>query len=282
MAVQKGKGGITARSMADGKAVAPSKLFEELYAGQYFRALFPQVQPVARPAATPYGDPTGATGDSNHLAFVGPLGSMDALYHIKWAGQTLLAPANDATNGGLLAGLDVAASEGVEYVPGAMLTVHNPFAVVAGDGDYPAMFIRLRFAAGTVANVAQCAVGFRKAEAAQADKDDYDEAFWVNLIAGDIYRDSILNGAANVAVDTGLDVADDEEVTIEVQVRGTRAEGFVNGLPISAGALFNFDAGEVVIPDIFFLQGAGGGSTLLWKELEVGPLWLVGRDGSRR
>lgn len=279
MAVQRGKGGITSRSIRDG-AIIPGKVLEDVFAGKHFKQLFPSALPHSV-AADGYGDPTGATGNANLVRFFGGFGQMDALTHVKGAGQTLLAPTNDATNGYLLAGLDIVAAEGIEYVLGGMRTINNPFAVKCGDVDYPAMFVRLRMVVPTVANAAECAVGFVKAETAQANLDDYDELFCLNLQAGTLNRESILNGAGTVTVDTGQTVADGIEFTLEVQVRARRAEGFLNGMPVSAGALFSFDADEIVVPFLFFLQG-GAGTAWGWYELEVGQLQHVGRDASRR
>ena len=271
--------GIHHRSMGDAKAVIPTKLVPELYEHRYFKQVFPGALPIGG-GPLGHGDPTGATGDENILQFRGPMGPMDAGYHINGAGQTLLAPANDASAGYLLAGLDVVAAEGVEYLPGQMLSVHNPFAVKCGDVDYPASFVRLKAVIATVANVAECAVGWHKAEAYQANLDDYDELACLNILAGDLKQETIINGAGTVTTDTGTNVTDALTFTLESQVHGRRVRNLYNGVDVSA-PLFDFDADEIVLPFIFFLQG-GAGSAFGWYELEVGRLWLSGRDGSRR
>jgi len=271
--------GVNHRSMADGRAVIPTKLVPELYEHRYFKQVFPGALPIGS-APNGYGDPTGATGDSNILQFRGPLGPMDAGYHIKGAGQTLLAPSNDAANGHLLAGLDVGAAEGVEYLLGQMLSVHNPFAVKCGDTEYAATFIRMKGILADVSAVAECAVGWRKAEAFQANLDDYDELACLNLQAGTLNQETILNNGTTATTDTGETVADGVSFTLESQIRQRRVVNLFDGVDVSA-PLFDFDADEIVVPFIFFLQG-GSGSAFSISELEVGQLWLDGRDGGRR
>jgi hypothetical protein len=269
--------------MAKGNAVIPNKFRPELYEGRYFKQVFPGPLPVGS-APNGYGDPTGATGDTNLLQFRGPFPA-DFGYHIKGAGQTLLAPSMDFTNGWFLAGLDVAVSEGVEYVPGSALALANPFGVKAGDVDYPGMFLRLRAHFATAANIGECALGWRKAEAYQANLDDYDELACLNIQydtdAAYLRQETILNGAATVTTELGETVGDAEVFTLEAQMLGTRCRLLFNGLDVS-GPIFNFDADEEVIPFIFWLQNATAGSVFAWYEVECGPLWLVERDGSRR
>ena len=96
---------------------------------------------------------------------------MQLAYHVIVL-QTALAPAVDEANGYLIATLDGGAGDGVEYVPGG-ITANSPFANVVGTGA--AAYIKARLAAETVANVAELALGFRKAEAFQAAIDNYDE-----------------------------------------------------------------------------------------------------------
>lgn len=270
------RGGVSSRSLRDG-AVIPSKLSRYITAGQY--ALEPcVVAPRGAAVADNYGAPTGATGDTNLLT----MQALQMSYFILGAGQTLLAPTGDSVTGGIRMGLDAAASEGVEYVPGARVTAFNPFAVTIGAEGSKNPFIRVTSRLATVANVDHLAVGFRKAEVSQALIADYDELAAISAIAGEIHRYTILNTAAAVDVDTGLTVADAEDFTLEVRLIGRRAHFYFNDVEAPTGAPYDFDDGEVVIPFIHFIQGAGGGS--LWRmfDLEVGPLDAIGLDPARR
>lgn len=264
--------GLTSRSMKDG-AVLPSKFARLIEEGKY--VLEPcNYQPQASDLDG-YSAPTGATGDLNFLHFR----RMVSLYHILGAGQTLLAPFTDATNGGLLFGLDAAAAEGVQHVFGAMQTARNPFAVTIG--TTPNALVRATLRAATVANVAELALGWRKAESMQVNLDDYDEMAVLNMQAGVINRETILNAAPTLTVNTLLAAANAVDFSLEVRLIGRQARMYVNGEEAAIGAPFNFDVGEVVVPFLFFLQGAGA-STLHLFDLEVGPLYAAGVSDPRR
>lgn len=278
MAVQTGKGGITDRSMAHGKAVSPRTIREEIFAGQYFRQVFPSGGPVL---SDTLGSalPTGVTGNINRALFVQAMNAMQASYHIKGAGQTILGPWEAGSNGYLDAGLDNALSEGVEYLFGNGAAATNPFA---RNELSPASFVKLDFSIGTVANALDLALGFRKINAFNADLEAYQDIACLNMQAGTVNVQTILDDGATATTDTGLTLADAVRMTFEVQVRGRQAVFLVNGAEVSVPR-FNFDVGEIIVPICFFLQGAGGGAgAFAWFEIEMGPLWLVGRDGSRR
>jgi hypothetical protein len=266
------KGGLTSRSIRHG-AVLPSRLSRLVTAGGYAIDGC-NYQPQAT-KVDGYSAPTGATGDFNLLHFR----SMVALYNILGAGQTLLAPSVDSTNGGLNFALDLAAAEGHQGVFGSMQTNKNPFAVTIGTTENA--FVRATLRAATVANVAELAIGWRKAEAMQVNIDDYDEAAFLNMQAGDIKRETILNGAATVTFDTLLNAANAVDFTLEVWLLGRKAVMFVNGREAVIGAPFNFDVGEVVVPFWFWLQG-GGASALNLVDFEVGPLYANDLDPRRR
>lgn len=266
------KGGLTSRSIKDG-AIFPSK-FARVGLGGY--AIDPCNYLPRASKADGYSAPTGATGDENILS----LRDFTISYHILGAGQTLLAPTLDATNGGLAFALDLAAAEGHQGVLGGINTNRNPFAVTIGTG--PNATVRATFRPGVVANVAELALGWRKAEAFQVNFDDYDELAALNMQAGDVKRETILNGAATVTVDTLLNAADGVDLTLEVRLIGRQAVMFVNGAQAPTGAPFSFDVGEVVVPFYFWLQG-GGASALNLNDAEVGPLYAAGvHDPARK
>lgn len=257
---------VTRRHIADG-AVSPRKEHTALRDQSYLYDTF-NSQPWATTSLNAYGAPTGVTGDLNFLH----TRKASYLYCVKGAGQTLLAPLLDAVNGGLNISQDNVASEGAEYVPGAMQSANNPFAVTIGTS--PNSFIKVTARLGTVANLAEFGVGYRKAEAQQALIDDYDEAAWINVQAGVVRTETILNnGATTTATVAGVTAADGVNFTLEVRTRGRYVDFFVNGVQKQpAAALYRFDAGEVIVPFIHFLRGAGGASTVHLVLVECGRM----------
>lgn len=265
--------GISPNSIRD-QAIIPRHIHDDLKWNQYAKFLFPGPQPLLH-AGNGYGAPTGSDTDEN-VAVIPGFPPLELAYYVNGA-ATVLGPAVDLTNGYLVASLDGAASEGVEYVPGGAVTAHNPLATVVGT-DKP-MFLRLKVALETVANVAEFGVGFRKAEAFQAGIDNYDEMAAFNVQAGDVEIHTILNGADTVEVDTGDDMADGVARTLEVWLMGRTLRFFVDGAQYKS--TFQFDSGEVVIPFIHVLNG-GGASDMRWYELEIGRLWHLKKDINRR
>lgn len=118
-----------------------------------------------------------------------------------------------------------------------------------------AFWARLKFSIATVAGTDDCAFGFRKAEAAQANIDDYDEMAVLNVISGNITIETILNGGATVTTDTTNNWADAavHELRVNVAANGAVTYQIDNAAPIVTAA-FSFDAGEILIPFMFFLQ----------------------------
>lgn len=264
--------GITSRSIKNG-AINPSKL-ARVGLGGY--AIDPCTYGPPASKADGFTDPSGATGDINFLR----MRDMNIAYFILGAGQTIVAPTPDATNGGLAFALDLTAAEGHQGVLGAMNTNINPFAVVVGTS--PNALVRATLRAGVVANVAELAIGWRKAEVFQVNFDDYDELAALNMQAGVIKRETILNNAATVTVATGQTALDGVAFTLEVRLIGRQALMFVNDRQVPIGAPYSFDVGEVVVPFYFWLQGAGS-SALNLNDIEVGPLYAAGvHDPARK
>ncbi len=264
-------GGLSSRSIRDG-GVLPNKLSRLVNTGGY--AIDPCNYGPTASGSDGFSAPTGTTGAINILQ----MRAMNIAYFILGAGQTLLAPSADATNGGLTFGLDLAAAGGHQGVPGAMNTVRNPFAVTVGTS--PNAFVRATFRVATVANAAELALGWRKAEAFVVNFDDYDELAALNMQAGVINRETILNNAATVTFNTGLSAVNATDFTLEVRLIGRQALMFVNGAQARIDAPFNFDVGEVVVPFYFWLQG-GASSVLNLMDLEVGQLQAIQLDPAR-
>lgn len=264
--------GITSRSIKNG-AINPSKL-ARVGLGGY--AIDPCNYGPTATKSDGYSPPTGATGDINILH----MRDMNVFYHILGAGQTIVAPTPDSSAGGLAFALDLAAAEGHQGVLGAMNTNINPFAVVVGTS--PNALVRATLRAGVVANVAELAIGWRKAELQQVNLDDYDELAALNMQAGVINRETILNNAATVTVATGQVATNGVAFSLEARLIGRQVLMFVNDRQVPIGAPYSFDVGEVVVPFYFWLQG-GGASALNLLDIEVGPLYAAGvHDPARK
>lgn len=207
------------------------------------------VDPSHTPAATE-NDGTvasGATGAVNVMTLDG----VGFEYHIKGAGQTLLIPTIAA--GGLLASLDLTNDEGVEYTHG--ITARSKAAFVVGT-DAP-FFFKVKFTLADVSGTDDCAIGFRTAEAYQANLDDYNNLAALNVIAGDIFIETIDDNAATTSTDTTNNWADGEthELGVYVSAAGVVTYKIDGAAPLVVAA-HTIDNGDVVVPSFFFLHAA--------------------------
>ena len=206
----------------------------------------------------------GTTGDENAMKFESNIFE----YHILGAGQTITAPSLSST--GLNVGMDQTNDEGIEMSQGITSRSRSAFTVAT---DLP-FFFKLRFTIPVVAGTDDCARGFRKAEAYQANIDDYDEMACLNVISGNITIETILNDGTTATQDTGNDWADAETHNLEVRVSSTGAVSYlIDGVsPTVLPTTFSFDASEVVIPFFYFLHAnasqAGAITIVSW---ECGP-----------
>jgi hypothetical protein len=184
---------------------------------------------------------------------------------ILGAGQTLIAPVMGAT--GLNVSGDAADNEGFEFSTGITAGDKAHFTV----GTDAAFFARLRFTIADVSDTDDCAFGFRKAEAFQANVDDYDEMAALNVISGDIKIETILNDGATTTTDTTENWADAATHTLEVDVSAAGAVTYkIDGHAPSTTAAFTFDTGEVVVPFFYFLHAAASTAGIVVHEFECG------------
>ena len=204
------------------------------------------------------GAPTGTTGDENLLIFDDNIFE----YHILGT-QTIVAPVISST--GLNIGMDQTDNDGIELTQGILANSRQAFVV----GTAQPFFLKVKFTIPDVSGTDDCAVGFRKAEAYQANIDDYDEMACLNVISGNIKIETILNDGATTTTDTTDDWADGETHTLEVYVDANGAVTYkIDGVAPSTTAAFSFDSGETVIPFMYFLHSAevAGAVTLIsWE-----------------
>lgn len=225
--------------------------------------------PIVNTAANSYGAPTGTGGDLN----IAKWPEFQAAIHVKGT-QTLLAPLLDTTNG-LDISQDQTDNDGVEYAFGGLIGARNPMAVTIG--TTPATFARLKIKIADVSGTDDCAFGFRKMEAAQANLDDYDEMAAINVIAGSVKTETILNGGATGTSAELATWADAAAKELKVVLVGRTASFFLDGVKI--GTNFTFDSGEVVVPFFFFLQATTSPGKVFMQEFEFGRLTDIDPEG---
>ena len=185
---------------------------------------------------------------------------------INIATATIIVPAMAAT--GVNIARDLTDNDGLQIAPGLLSS--NPLAFTVGTD--PAFHMKVKATITDVSGTDDLVIGFRKLEAYQAAVDDYDEMFAININAGDIIKEAILNNAATDSDDTTDNWADGETHTIEVYVSAAGVCTFkIDGAaPTSAGTAFTFDTGEVVIPFIYFIHAADVAETTVIQAVEVG------------
>lgn len=154
---------------------------------------------------------------------------------------------------------------GVELCPGIIDANHMAFKI----GDVAAFFFRVRFSIADVSGTDDCAIGFRKCEAYQANIDDYNDMAVLNVISGDIKIETILNGAATVTTDTTQNWADNETHQLEVFVSNSGVVTYTidNAAP-TVTAAYTFTDALYVVPFMFFLNSAdlaGAVNILEWE-----------------
>lgn len=204
----------------------------------------------------------GATGNVNLM------NSRDLLweYHVKGAGQTITTPVLEAS--GLDISLDQTDDEGAEYTLGITSRARTAFTV--GTDEF---YATMKFKIADVSGTDDCAFGFRKAEAYQANVDDYDEMAALNVILGAIKIETILNNAATTTTDTTNTWADAATKTLGVFVDlGGNVRYEIDGVAPTTTATFKFDAAEVVVPFFFFLQATTSPGKVHLVEFNCGLL----------
>ncbi len=206
------------------------------------------------------GATTGTAGDENLCL----ISNVPWEYHMLGT-QTIIAPVL-GTNG-LDISLDATTDDGAEFCLGINARTKGVFTV----GTSAAFFAKMKFLIATVANTDDCAFGFRKVEAYQANLDDYDEAACLNVISGDIYIETILNGGSTTSTDTTDDWADAATHELEVRVSSAGVVTYkIDGVDPSTTAAFTLDDAEVVVPFFYFLHAASTTAGIELIEFECG------------
>ena len=202
----------------------------------------------------------GATGDENYLSY----GPNVFLYHMMGT-QTIIIPY--VTADGLNISLDQTENDGAEFTNGIALAAAKRVITVGTD---PAVFFRVKFSIANVSGTDDCAVGWRKSEAFQANIDDYGDMAALNVISGNITMETIAGGAGTTSTDTTDDWDDGETHTLEVRVTQAGVVTYlIDGASPTVAAAFSFTAADVIVPFFYFLHASApvaGAITLMeWE-----------------
>lgn len=187
----------------------------------------------------------GTAGDINVLIL--PTTAFE--YHILGT-QTITAPVITAS-GLNLGSMDQTANDGLEVNLGVLSS--QRCALKVGTDD--AFFFRVRMTIADVSGTDDCAVGFRKVEANQANVDDYADMAVLNVIAGNITIETIVGGAATVSTDTTDNWADTETHELQVNVSDAGVVTYlIDGVAPTTTAAYTFTDALTVMPFVYFLQ----------------------------
>ena len=202
----------------------------------------------------------GTTGAENNMC----LGSNMFEYHILGAGQTILAPSLAAT--GLLVSLDQVDDEGCEISQGILANTKQ--AMVIGTDEF---YFKCKFSIADISGTDDCAVGFRKSEAYQANIDDYADMAVLNVISGTITIETIVGGAATVVTSTTDAWGDGETHTLEVYVSKAGVVTYkIDGAAPTVVAVYTFTDALTVIPFFYFLHATTSPGDIILQEWECG------------
>lgn len=205
------------------------------------------------------GAATGTAGDENVLML--PTTAFE--YHVLGT-QTIVAPVITAS--GLdMGSMDQTANDGLELNHGILSSQIPSFEIGADTG----FFLRTRFSIADVSGTDDCAIGFRKVEANQANIDDYADMAVLNVIAGDIKIETIVGSAATVTTDTTDNWADTETHELQVNVSAAGVVTYlIDGVAPTTTAAYTFTDGLNVMPFFYFLQDtdiAGAVPLMVWE-----------------
>jgi hypothetical protein len=249
---------LKATASGEGEYRSLPEFWGDLKRGKKFTSIEFESIPVAQ--ADGGGAATGTGGDENNLVVDG-----EAFHYHILGTQTITAPVAHAD--GLNVGMDQTDNDGVEITQGITNGSKSAFTV----GTDAAFYAKCEFTITDVSGTDDCAFGFRKAEAYQANIDDYDEMAALNVISGNITVETILNNAGTSPTDTTDDWADGESHTLEVYVSAAGVVTFkIDGAAPTTTATFTFDDAEVVIPFFYFLNATDLAGAVVLKKWEVG------------
>ncbi|MCP4660055.1 MAG: hypothetical protein GY856_32030, partial [bacterium] len=192
------------------------------------------------------GAATGTAGDENLMQCNNSLWE----YHMLGT-QTIVGPTLGTY--GVNAILDDAEDDGVEFCLGISALNKGVFVV----GTAPAFFARMRFSIDDVSGTDDCAFGFRKVEAYQANIDGYADWAALNVISGNINIETEVGGGGTTTTDTTNDWADGAIHELEVRVSAAGVVTYkIDGVDPLVTAAFTFTDATVLVPFFYVLCAA--------------------------
>jgi len=273
----RGNSPVSARARLGGRQ---KKALEQAQLGRSCQDEFKSGQPVI--SATDCGAGTLLPAEAvagAEIAFKTKHGDYEQHLAIVESTGTAVYAFPSVSADGLELSLDANVTDGVtaqEITNG--ITAASPCAYTVGT-DRP-FYLEAKVKIDDISDLEELFVGFRKAEAYQADPDSYDEmaAFHIGETGataadGQINMATILNNAATAYTDsTEADWADGETKTLKVSVRRSgEVEFSLDGAAPTVSAYYKFDEGEVVVPFLYADNTSGSttgdpGVTLVsWK-----------------
>ena len=198
------------------------------------------------------GASSGTTGAVNIMNF----NNTSFEYQIKGSGETITAPSIASISqgiSGLNPELDLTNDEGIEICAGIL--ANNPSAFQTATSS--PFFFRARVLITDPTLTDNCAFGFRKAEAYQADINDYTNMAVLNIITGDIKIQTILNNASTVNTDTTDNWTAGATNDIEIDVDQDGAVTYmINQQEPTVTAAYSFPEDTTVVPFFYFLHNS--------------------------
>lgn len=181
--------------------------------------------------------------------------------------QTIIFPVQ--TSIGLNIGMDQTNADGVELCGGVL--TRSLMNAVAGTNS---MGIRAKVKVEDASGVGKFLVGWRRAEAYQADWNDYLDLVAIGISGtsnpNKIQIEKILNNAATVEVDTTMTWADAAEKSLTCLINADRKAIFqVNDAAPTVTTTFTADASDPLVPFILFTHAADLAGTVELTELEI-------------
>lgn len=214
--------------------------------------------------AAGHGSPAGATGSLNYGVIPIEVGGvLPVAYHIKGAGQTIVAPTYSLS--GLNWALDQADDEGVEIIFGGNTVLgKHAFTIGTNPKGAAGFFMRLTVTIGDVSGTDQFQIGFRKVQAEQTAMASYTDYATIGILTSAnpalIQTSCRLNSGSVSTVSTTQTVADATALAVALFVSSTGVVtwSLQGGTPTVLGANFGFqfDTGDVVVPVAFQLNSA--------------------------
>ena len=189
---------------------------------------------------------------------------------------------------GLLFVVDAADNDGFEMNLGRTLSAQDTTINTNSNGAFKiatdaAFFLKVQLDIGVVANADQICAGFSVGGyPADGDLDTYTDAAVFNVDQGQLNIETILNNGATTVTDTTVNIANNDQPSLEVRVDGTGLCKFLyNGAaPATDITTFSFDSGDVVHAFISVLEDAPAAdpvvSVMSWESGFISSRGLIG------